>query len=312
VNSVGESAPSNDFTPAAAAPEQNPCIAPGVQVLTDPTGDEMTSDPSRDLQWVSVAEPPSIGAGNVEFIVKVASLASPAVNTYWPLQFKTADKADHFVRMAVDATGKATFGYADGTATTGAAKPADAQSGYSTDGTIRIVVPRAAFGLKPGDTIGSFLIRVSVNAVAVNLTPDNAPDGLVGTGQYAIRGSESCATPQPDLAVSGSDLGVTGLKGAGNEQVLAAAVHNTGTATARNVVVRFTVDGVQIGADQVVGQILPGATGHVTVNWDTHGQNGTHVLGATADPAGAIPEKSESNNAGSRPLLVQGSKVVVQ
>src|SRR4051812_38733060 len=78
VNAVGESAPSNDVSPVVAAPPPNPCILPGAQVLVDPTGDELTGDASRDLQWVSVAEPPSIGLGNIEFIIKVASLASPA------------------------------------------------------------------------------------------------------------------------------------------------------------------------------------------------------------------------------------------
>jgi CARDB/Fibronectin type III domain len=312
VNAVGESGPSADVTPTAAAPAPNPCVAPGVQVLTDPTGDEMTSDASRDVQWASVAEPPSIGAGNIEFLVKVASLATPAKNTFWPLQFKTADKADHFVRMAVDALGKVTFGYADGTATTGAVTAASPQSGYSADGTIRIVVPRAAFGLKPGDTIDSFLIRVSVNAVAINLTPDNAPDSLAPTGQYAVKGNESCATPQADLAVAGTDVAVTGLKGAGNEQVLAAVVHNTGSAAAANVKVRFTVDGVQVGPDQTIGQILPGGVGRATTNWDTHGQNGVHTVAVAADPANTIVEKSESNNTATRSAVVQGSKVALR
>jgi hypothetical protein len=313
VNAVGESAASNDVTPAAATPPPNPCIAPGVQVLTDPTGDNTLGDPSQDIQWVSVAEPPSIGAGNIEFLIKVASLSSPAKNTYWPLQFKTAsDKADHFVRMAVDAAGNVTYGYGDGTATTGTAKAADAQSGYTTDGLIRIVVPRSAFGLKPGDTINSFLIRVSVSGVAISLTPDNAPDGLTPAGEYAVKGNENCATPQADLSVSGSDLAITGLKGAGNDQVIAAIVHNTGSAAASNVKVRFSVDGVQVANDQTIGQILPGGTGRATVQWSTHGANGTHTLTVTADPANAIAERSESNNAGSRSIVVQGSKVVLQ
>src|SRR5205823_6085184 len=88
VNAVGESAPSNDVTPAPAAPAPNPCVAPGVQVLSDGTGDELTNEPSRDIQWVSLAEPTSIGLGNIEYIIKVADLSKPAVDTSWPLQFK--------------------------------------------------------------------------------------------------------------------------------------------------------------------------------------------------------------------------------
>jgi hypothetical protein len=312
VNSAGESAPSNDVTPATAAPVPNPCVLPGVQVLTDPTGDETTGDASRDVQWVAVAEPPSIGSGNLEFLIKVASLASPAKLTYWPLQFKTPDKADHFVRMAVDALGTASFGYGDGTATTGAAKAADPQSGYSVDGTIRIVVPRSAFGLKPGDTIDSFLLRVSVGGIAISLTPDNAPDSRTPAGAYAVKGNENCSTPQPDLSVGGNDLAITGLKGAGNDQVLAAVVHDGGNAPASGVKVRFAVDGVQIGAVQTIGQILPGGTGRATVVWDTHGQNGTHTLTVTADPGNTVAEKDEGNNVGTRQIVVQGGKVVLQ
>ena len=108
-----------------------------------------------DLQWVSVAEPTSIGAGNLEFIIKVADLSKPAANTTWPLQFKTPDGADHFVKMETDALGKVTFGYGDGTATTRwrrrsrptrrAATRRTGRSGSSS--------PRSAFGIKPGDTL---------------------------------------------------------------------------------------------------------------------------------------------------------------
>jgi hypothetical protein len=315
LNAVGESAPSNDVTPAPAAPAPNPCVAPGVQVLTDPTGDELTGDPSRDIQRVSVAEPPSIGTGNIEFLIKVADLSKPAAQTTWPLQFKTADKADHWVKMETDALGKVTFGYGDGTSATDpltTPKAVDPQSGFSTDGTIRIVVPRSAFGIKPGDTLTAFLLRVSVRGGAIDLTPDNAPDSTTPTGAYAVKGNENCSTPQPDVALGSSDLALSGLKGQGNDQVIAAVVHNAGSASATSVKVRFAVDGVQIGTDQTVGQILPGSTGRAAVVWDTHGQNGTHTITVTADPANTIVEKDESNNAASRQAVVQGSSVALK
>ncbi|MDX6450069.1 MAG: hypothetical protein QOH16_118 [Gaiellaceae bacterium] len=315
VNASGESAPSNDVTPAPAAPAPNPCVAPGVQVLSDATGDELTNEPSRDLQWVSVAEPTSIGLGNLEFIIKVADLSKPAANTTWPLQFKTPDGVDHWVKMETSALGAVSFGYGDGTNATSplaTVKPADAQSAYSADGQIKIVVPRSAFGIKAGDSLGSFLIRVTVRAGAVNPTPDNAPDNLAPTGQYVVKGNENCAVPQADLAVTGKDLALSGLKGAGNVQVLAVVVHNVGDAVASNVKVQFSVDGVAVGSPVTIGQIAPGGTGRATTNWDTHGQNGTHTITATADPANAIVEKDESNNAASRAAVVQGSKVVLQ
>jgi hypothetical protein len=315
VNATGESAASNDVNPAPAAPAPNPCVAPGVQVLSDGTGDELTNEPSRDLQWVSLAEPPSIGVGNLEFLIKVADLSKPAASTTWPLQFRTADNADHWVKMETDALGNVTFGAGDGTAATdplGTSRPVDAQSGFSADGTIRIVVPRATFAIKPGDTLTSFLIRVTVRGGAVNLTPDNAPNSLAPTGAYAVKGNENCATPQADLAVAPSDLALSGLKGSGNQQVIAAVVHNRGTASATGVKVRVAVDGVQVAAVQTIGQILPGGTGRASVVWDTHGQNGTHTITVTADPANAIAEKDESNNAASGQAVVQGGKVALK
>jgi hypothetical protein len=259
-----------------------------------------------------VAEPPSIGTGNIEFLIKVADLSKPAANTTWPLQFKTADKADHWVKMETNALGTVTFGAGDGTGTTdplATSLPVDAQSGYSADGTIRIVVSRSTFGIKPGDTLTSFLIRVTFRGGAIDLTPDNAPNSTTPAGAYAVKGNENCSTPQPDLALAPSDLALSGLKGTGNQQVIAAVVHNRGTATALGVKVRFAVDGTAVASDQTIGQILPGGTGRASVVWDTHGQNGTHTLTVTADPANAIVEKDESNNAASRQAVVQGGKV---
>ena len=260
-------------------------------------------------------EPTSIGLGNLEFIIKVADLSKPAANTSWPLQFKTADGADHWVKMETDALGNVPFGYGDGTSPTSpltTTKPADAHSAFTPDGQIKIVVARSAFGIKPGDTLSSFLIRVTVRGGAVNLTPDNAPNSLAPTGQYVVKGNENCTVPQPDLAVSPSDVGLTGLKGSGNDQVLAVLVHNVGTATASNIKVRFSVDGSAVAADQTIGQIAAGGTGRAFAVWNTRGQNGTHTVTVTVDPANAIVEKNESNNTASRTALVQGGKVALQ
>ena len=91
--------------------------------------------------------------------------------------------------------------------------------------------------------------------------------------------------------------------------MIAAVVHNTGTATALSTKVRFAVDGVQVGTVQTIGAIAPGGTGRASAVWNTHGQNGQHTITVTADPANAIAESSETNNAVSRTVNVQGSKV---
>jgi hypothetical protein len=281
-----------------------------VQVLSDGTGDALDNDPAHDVQWDSVAEPRSIGLGNVEFLIKVASLQSVSADTTWPIIFQTADGKDHFVRMKTDAIGTVSFGYGDGTTVSGSATTALAASRYTTDGTIRIVVPRSALGISVGSQLTQFLTRIRVESgTGSALTPDNMPNSLARAGSYTVKGNENCTVPKPDLAVTGNDITVSGLKGAGNDQVIVGVVHNLGTAAASSVKVLFTVDGKQVGSLQTIGSIDAGGTGRASVTWDTHGQNGTHTITVTADPANAIAESNESNNAGSRQVTVQGGKV---
>jgi hypothetical protein len=100
--------------------------------------------------------------------------------------------------MATDATGAVSFAYGTGTSASPAASagtPADPASGYTADGTIRIVVPRSGIGNpSAGQVLSSFLTRVRVEAGPTGsaLTPDNAPDSLAGAGSYRLVGNESC------------------------------------------------------------------------------------------------------------------------
>jgi hypothetical protein len=310
VNGSGEGAASNEVSPVPPPPPADPCQEPGVRILSDATGDALDNNPAHDLQWVSVAEPRSIGAGKIEFLLKMASLSSVPADTTWPIIFKGADGADHFVRMRTDVTGAVSFGYGAGTSVSGSATAADPSSSYKADGTIRIVVARDAVGATPGGNLSDFLVRIRVESgTGSALTPDNAPDSLARTGSYTVKGNESCPVPQPDLAVTGADIGVSGLKGQGNDQVIVAVVHNLGTAAAANVQLRITVDGVQIGGLVTIGSIRAGGSGRGSVVWDTHGQNGSHAIVATADPNNAIAESNEGNNAGTRNVTVQGGKV---
>jgi hypothetical protein len=77
--------------------------------------------------------------------------------------------------------------------------------------------------------------------------------------------------------------------------VLTATVANIGTATARDVVVRF-LDG-----STVVGQSAPitvpaGGTVDATYAWDTSRLKGTRVITAVVDPANTVGEANETNN----------------
>lgn len=199
VNVNGESAEKagcdNRLTPVGAAPPVNRCAEPGQIVVNDPDGDATGANPAHDIQWISVAEPADPGAGKVTFLLKVASLASPTPGTVWPITFKGADGNDYWVAMRTSATGAASFSYGTGTLPTSTGTPADPASGFSADGTIRLVVPRSGIGNPAaGATLAGFLTRVRVEAVAIALTPDNAPDSLTGAGSYRLVGNESCGS----------------------------------------------------------------------------------------------------------------------
>jgi hypothetical protein len=194
----------------------------------------------------------------------------------------------------------------------GSQKPADSTSRYdAAAGTIVIVVSAADLGLTSGDQITGFN-SAAVQSVSsptgggAAATVDEMPNGLTYSGSFSVGG---CAVQQPDLAVSGTDITLSGLKGQGNDQVVVAVVHNVGTAGASNVGVKFAVDGVQVGSTQTIGSIAAGGTGRASVVWNTKGQNGSHTIAVTADPANAIAESNESNNSGLRTVTVKGSKV---
>ena len=60
------------------------------------------------------------------------------------------------------------------------------------------------------------------------------------------------------------------------------------------------------------GEALSGGTGRAETVWNTRGQNGTHTVTVTVDPANAIVEKNESNNTASRVATVQGGNVTLK
>ena len=125
----------------------------------------------------------------------------------------------------------------------------------------------------------------------------------------AIEHVEAHHVPHPVFGVFGLPVEYIAEAGKEADQVIVAIVHNLGTAPAANVKVRIAVDGNQIGALQTIGSIPAGGSGRASVVWDTHGQNGSHSITATADPANAIAESNEGNNTGTRAVTVQGGNV---
>jgi hypothetical protein len=313
-------------TPAAPEPPRDPCQVPGVRLLTDASGDSLTGTSGTDLQSLWLSQ--SVGAdGKVKLRFQLNTdpgSTTQLPDSYWYVSFKAPDGTVHGVRMwfSPNAPSTPTFqsyvaapnssGGVDGRfVTSGSEKPADPTSSYNAaSGAIVIVVAAGDVGLNSGDTISGFN-SAAVQAVTTPVASgaeivDDMPNGLAYQGSFGVGG---CQTPKPDLSASSTDISLSGLKGAGHQQVVVAVVHNLGTATASNVKVSFAVDGTQVGATQTISSIAPGSTGRASVTWDTHGQNGAHTITVTADPANTIAESSESNNTGSRTVTVQGNKV---
>jgi hypothetical protein len=211
VNLIGESQSCGEH---AAEHGQNPCEVPGVQVLSDPTGDGFTDPiPSAqaavDIQSVSIAEPYNVGLDKLVFTIKVKDLSVLPPATTWPVRFKAPNGSTYVVQMSTLTGGTPTqndvlFQYGvDG----GTLSAADSLSGFSADGTITIVVPRNGVGNAAiGQKLDSFIMRVEVVAV----TPDNCPNSLTPAGEYTIVGNASCQPNTAPLAV------LTGIPASGN------------------------------------------------------------------------------------------------
>lgn len=190
----------DDGTPL---PPGEPCVEPGVLIMGDAEGDFTTvvGTSGHDIRELRIAEPNDIGPGNVVFTLKMQDLSIVPPNSSWPILFADQNGMDRWVRMD-NVTGIIRFTYGTGSqsALTSPGSPADAQSSFDPDGTIRIVVPRSAIGNPaPGQTITSFIVRVRVEP---GLTPDNMPDSLSRAGGYTFVGSENCtADGLPPVAV---------------------------------------------------------------------------------------------------------------
>ena len=201
VNAIGEGPHCGDIpvTPPPPLPDliqpESVCVLPGKTILTDAAGDATGGRPEHDVRRLSIAEPSELGPGKIAFVLKMTSLASPPPNTTWPVIFRAPNGSDFFVRMATNPAGQVRFSYGAGTGVgpTVTGTNADPASGFSADGTIRIVVPRSGIGNPaPGEQFTMFQTRIRIEP---GITPDNMPDDVSRQGSYVIVGSENCNKP---------------------------------------------------------------------------------------------------------------------
>lgn len=224
---------------AAAAQENSFCSEPGLNLLTDTAGDVdfqflpagLPLDP-LDVQSLHVAQPAQAdGIARVVFTLKVAALTQLVPRQAWFASFESADKRTHAVRMAVGEDGVAVFqSYlvlvdVDGNVTegrypeTGSVKPAEPESSFNADGTIRIVVKAEAIGLRRTDGVLSGFNAASLQQIPTGdtLTPsgdllalvgDGMPDDMSRSGEVAVSISGECpVAAKAELSRFGGALG---------------------------------------------------------------------------------------------------------
>ncbi len=214
-NAEGDGVSCGEFAISLPPSTETPCELPGITLLTDPVGDLITptgqqSFPAYDLRSASVAEPGSF-TDQLVFTVKVQSLAAVPPNTRWPLQFRVPGDegtVGRWVDMMSNAAGQVSFRHGTFAIANGAygapstvGGPADAGSGFTPDGTIRIVVAREKIGNPAvGAALSGFLIRVRAGLEARSITPDNMPSSLAPEGLYIVTGNAFCKPNTAPLA----------------------------------------------------------------------------------------------------------------
>jgi PKD repeat protein len=197
------------------------CALPGVELITDPTGDASTTLPQHDITSVSIAElkdnDATGGASNIQFVIKVADLSSIPPGWRWSCRFSITiggqpylppdDAAgtvqdDWFVAMVSSDNATPTFTYGSTGVPQGAARvfttigDLDPGSNATADGTITLVLPKSLIGNpQAGDAISVTL--ASVRATGPSAIPETGgtnetiPD-ITGAGSYQIRPANLC------------------------------------------------------------------------------------------------------------------------
>jgi PKD repeat protein len=220
VNAVGAGGFSNiiELTVGPRLEPTGACTLPGVEVISDPTGDESDTLPQHDITSVSVAEPDSF-AGKIVFTIKVANLATIPPGGRWAVRFSAPQKPpdtalytaeDWFVSMVTSDGPAPTFTYGSTGVAQGAARvfttigSCDPASSVTSDGVITLILPKAVIGNpQPGQDITGMLgsVRATVPSTLPGTggTNETIPDST-GAGSYRLRPANLCLPNTAPLA----------------------------------------------------------------------------------------------------------------
>lgn len=229
VNSAGAGAASNEIDlPVVVTAAQSPCTAPGITVLTDPSGDSLSPEPGTDLLSASVAQPYAAD-GNTKLIFTLKT--DPAVGAThptgsgWYLAMKLAGNDPepapqtgfHYRGVRMEYTSPATpsfFYYTPGSNSSGGvdgrfvdSETAAPGSYDPATGTITITLNASDLGLNPGSQILGFVSGSSQTTDPTNGLAgatevwDSMPNSLAFAGSYTVTDNQNCRPNTAPTAV---------------------------------------------------------------------------------------------------------------
>jgi hypothetical protein len=244
VNASGEGVFSNIITLALSprVEKTGSCSQPGQQILSDPVGDESDGVTEHDITSVSMAEPVSNAqtgaADNIIFTMKVVDLTTVPPDWRWSVRFTVPGynppaapvvgaQEDWFVSMISTDPTNPRFTYGTTGVFQGAARffstigdlPAD--SHFTADGTITMVLPKALFQSKAvcSGACPALAPNTPINIAlgSVRFSPPSEIPGSGGTNEtipdttggssYALREANLCLPNTAPFARLTADKG---------------------------------------------------------------------------------------------------------
>ena len=204
------------------------CTLPGQRLVTSPPGVALAeqgvdlASKEDDLLFVDFAEPANL-TNKLVVTMKVDNLSSVMAGFRWVTYFNTADGTARYIAMvSADGTSPVfNYGLHTYTSTPAATLTSyqvqgslDAASTYNADGTITLILDKAAMGLKTGDTLSAISASVRTSAPDDTTGTTSAGQGLTqdagtATQTYTLVGNDVCAKDiaNPPVAPVGTTTG---------------------------------------------------------------------------------------------------------
>jgi PKD repeat protein len=239
-NSQGNGAESNpiDLSVTPRPPLTGACDLPGIQLVTDPTGDESDTIAQHDITSVSIAEvkdnETTGAATKIQFTIKIANLSTIPPGWRWSVRFgvpgytpppitvlgQTVPQEDWFVSMISSDGAAPAFTYGSTGVPQNAARffttigTLDGASNVQPDGTITLVLLKSDLQSHAvcAGSCGPLIAGQAINMTlgSVRFSPPSEVPGAGGTNEtipdttggasYALRQANLCLPNTPPIA----------------------------------------------------------------------------------------------------------------